>query len=805
MRVGTVLTNHKWLSMEDGLVAEYNRLDCLATAQLVPKIEDALRRSGNWKFFTESFWPMVDVTCAMQTRGVGQLDKDLRNQLRREVRSQIVEIEKAILEGVGGDYNDKLFNSSHQLNRLLYGEWDLPKPPKRRPKPGTKPSKLHPTDQEALLWVLGKLRKRDEPYRLKLHDLYHRSRLQTNLERYLIVEGDDDGRVRPTIKLTGTETLRLAYSGGPGEALQQWPAECRDLIVAAPGKVFISRDYSQLEARILAILSDDEPSLRAFAEDRDIHSQNARDLFSGDKSHSDAVGGGAKGDRAPEALRNYAKTFLYGISYGGAAETIKMKDFCPCHRCLANAPEQVNLSRTEVKAAADNWARAHHKVLDWREKLVDSVYGYAGDRTWTSPFGFRRRFWEPFNEGKRSLMNFPMQHCLPPETRILTRAGWTPIGEFAMGEVWTGAEWAPARRLNMGEQSLFNVALSDGRNIRCSPDHQFLMADTWPFWCRADEISPGMRPSLDTHTKWGLELFDDEHWYWAGRLMGDGWVRANGFWGIVFNQKEREDAKRFCEWLDRQDLKNLTHKWKQGYHVEEKQNSIRVVLASQDSHRLWKSWGFWAGVKARTKRVPPVVFSLNESRRAQFLLGWYDADGTKFGRGGVEFEGRKLLKLTSVSPGACEDLVHLSRTVGLRAGFYNKLYQDPQKGHRGWYNVFFLQRDEPVYVAATEYLGSSVGMFTLEVDHPRHAYSTEGLISKNCASQIVNRAMIQLHQLGAPIVLQMHDELVLEVEEGKAEVAMEQLRVVMEQPIPELGGAVFPTKGGISGTWGGLK
>jgi DNA polymerase-1 len=253
---------------------------------------------------------------------------------------------------------------------------------------------------------LGHLRKKDQDYTTRLHELFHRSRLQTILERYLVVEGDIDGRVRPTIKLGGTETGRFAYAGGPGEAVQQWPHEIRGLIRARPGFVFVGRDYSQIEARILAVLSQDYLSLATFAKGRDVHEQNCRDLFGLTVSEYDSLDPTRK-----VALRNYAKTFLYGLSYGGKADTIKMKLFCPCWRCISKAPPQVNLSTVEIKRAAARWETAHDAIMTWRAWLVDSVYGYGQDRTWTSPFGWRCRMWESQAEGERSLMNRPMQHC----------------------------------------------------------------------------------------------------------------------------------------------------------------------------------------------------------------------------------------------------------------------------------------------------------------------------------------------------------------------------------------------------------
>lgn len=400
MRTGTVVSTHKWLQHPSELVARYNSWDCKLTADLRPHMEEQLRKSGNWDYWTTRFWPLVPIVTAMQSRGLGHLDREARNQMRARLRSEISKLEKEILDGVVGDYTDKVFNSPKQLGRLLYGEWGLPTPPVTRSR------RANSTDLQALAWVLEHLRKRDEPHRLRLHDLFHRSRLQTVLERYLVIEGDPDGRVRPTIKLYGTETMRFAYAGGPGEAIQQWPPECRHLIRAAPGKVFVARDYSQLEARILAVLSNDRPSLEAFAAGRDVHTQNTLDLF-GLTLESFLGFDGAR----QKALRNYAKTFLYGISYGGKADSIKMKVFCPCYRCAEKAPPQVNLAREEVRQVTQRWEQVHFAVMDWRAKLVDSVFGYGQNRVWVSPFGYHRRFWEPRDEGERSLMNFPMQHC----------------------------------------------------------------------------------------------------------------------------------------------------------------------------------------------------------------------------------------------------------------------------------------------------------------------------------------------------------------------------------------------------------
>lgn len=200
--------------------------------------------------------------------------------------------------------------------------------------------------------------------------------------------------------------MRFAYAGGPGEAIQQWPQECRHLIGAAPGKVFVSLDYSALEARILAVLANDRPSLEAFAAGRDIHNKTVMDLF--DIAPDDFV---AMEPAQKVPLRDFCKTVRFGLNYGGKAESLKMKLFCPCHRCAAKIPPRVNFNRDDLKRIAQKWDTLYPAVTEWQTALIEGVYGYGRDRTWTSPFGYRRRFWEPQSEGERSLKNFPLQHC----------------------------------------------------------------------------------------------------------------------------------------------------------------------------------------------------------------------------------------------------------------------------------------------------------------------------------------------------------------------------------------------------------
>jgi DNA polymerase I-like protein with 3'-5' exonuclease and polymerase domains len=446
-----VPADHKWLRLDDQSVATYNCWDTWTTAQLVGVMDRVLQTNNQLDFYRRWFTTLAPVIDHMQARGVGVLDVAAQKTYRAALRKELDEVEAPILgaasflseleveahrwhedtlrehptwekkaakglasrlrkakERRSGFFNRAGEGGVTDLGRLLFDHFGF------KPAPPTRDRPARSTAQDALIYVLQHRRAKDEPNLWVLENLLHRTRLNTILTRYMTVEADWDGRVRPLIKMGGTETLRLAYAGDAGEALQQWPAEARHVVVPADGCIYVARDYSQVEARLMAILSDDTPMLEAFSSGEDVHVQNAVDL------------GLTTLDAWPSlppdlqmATRNFAKTFIYGLGYGGAAETMKTKTYCPCPRCRDKVPQTLALTRDQIRAAADRWAEKHHRILTWRSALVESIKGPGGDHTWTSPFGYRRFFLEPRGEAERSIYNYPMQHC---SAMIMTRA-----------------------------------------------------------------------------------------------------------------------------------------------------------------------------------------------------------------------------------------------------------------------------------------------------------------------------------------------------------------------------------------------
>ena len=388
-------TNHKFLQLPNRTMFIYNTRDSYHTAELcfslLRELDDP-KLNGQGKYFHEWVEPLQQAVINMQRRGM-YLNKEAKHQYHMGLRKQLNSVDSAIeLHADTHGFTFDNVNSNQQLGRFLFDHLKL------RGGKKTKMGHQWQVDQHALMGVLKQLRKRDEPHRVMLHNFFHRSRINTILDRYMKLEVGLDGRVRANVKLTGTKTFRYAYAE---PALQQFPPECRHVFEASPGKVFISADHSQLEARLLAILANDVVSLDVFDRGGDVHAQNARDLLGLSEEEWSGLG------EAARPRRNLAKGFLYRISYGGEGAMDKEKLFCPCFRCAEEVDEAHVLTRPKMLAAEARWFTAHHAVRVWQDQLLADIKRH---HCYDSPFGVRRWIAEPWSKDlEKEAKNIPMQ------------------------------------------------------------------------------------------------------------------------------------------------------------------------------------------------------------------------------------------------------------------------------------------------------------------------------------------------------------------------------------------------------------
>lgn len=228
---------------------------------------------------------------SMTNRGI-LIDKVAHGKLKAKYEGEITNLQNFLEGQVGGLANAK---SPKQMQDLLYNRLGLPVQTKR----GTG----RPTaDKDAINALAAKY---PHPVLMSILEIRERRDL---VERYLNTAYDADGRMRCSFDITGTRGGRLSSRAsifGSGTNLQNQPEEIRGMYVPDPGKVFVYRDYSQAEARVVAYISRATGLIELFEDPtRDVHKENASRIF------------GIKVEEVSEEQRYNAKRGVHAFNYG---------------------------------------------------------------------------------------------------------------------------------------------------------------------------------------------------------------------------------------------------------------------------------------------------------------------------------------------------------------------------------------------------------------------------------------------------------------------------------------------------------
>ena len=258
-------------------------------APVVVKDVDALEARGVYESID---LPLAPVLLAMEKAGV-RIDSDVLNRMSETLSAEMQRVGERVFELSGNRFN---INSPKQLGDVLFNKMGLPKPLKYGK------GKVVSTAQD----VLEELAAHNDVPRLVL-EYRQLAKLKSNYVDSLPLLADRDGRVHTTFNQVGTATGRLS-STNPN--LQNIPIktelgrEIRAAFIAAPGRLLISADYSQIELRLMAHFSEDPLLVHAFANDQDIHTLTASEVF------------GVSPDAMDKETRNRAKAVNFGIVYG---------------------------------------------------------------------------------------------------------------------------------------------------------------------------------------------------------------------------------------------------------------------------------------------------------------------------------------------------------------------------------------------------------------------------------------------------------------------------------------------------------
>ena len=279
---------------EDDSAAEHAALRARAVADLAVALDADLERRGGTALLRDVELPLVQVLADCERTGIAA-DVEHLQALEDRLRNQVKLAAEEAYATVGHEFH---LGSPKQLQTLLFDELGLPKT--KKIKTG------YTTDADALQNLLG-----THPVIEAL--LQHReiTRLLMVVEKQLLPTVGDDGRIHTTFKQMVAATGRLS-SDNPN--LQNVPIrtlqgrEIRQGFVAGPGfESLMTADYSQIEMRIMAHLSEDAGLVEAFTTGEDLHTFVASRAF------------GVPVDQVDPELRRRVKAMSYGLAYGLSA------------------------------------------------------------------------------------------------------------------------------------------------------------------------------------------------------------------------------------------------------------------------------------------------------------------------------------------------------------------------------------------------------------------------------------------------------------------------------------------------------
>jgi DNA polymerase-1 len=368
-------------SMADVSIAEaakYAGDDAVIPLRLQLDLEEELNERQATRLFNEIEMPLVQVLAEMEMAGI-RLDVDYLAQMSEELSQRLGLIETRIFDSVGVEFN---LNSPQQLSGALFERLELT-PPDRTQRTSSGYYSTAAVTLEAM--------KGDHPVVDWVLEYRELSKLKnTYVDALPLQVNPSTGRVHTSYNQAGSVTGRIA-SSDPN--LQNIPIRTelgrrvRRAFIAEPGNTLLSVDYSQVELRIVAHMSNDETMLAAFRAGHDIHAATAAAIYE------------VPIDQVSKEQRDRAKGVNFGLIYG-------MSSF--------------GLSRYMdiTLAEAENFVNAYFEQFPGAKKYLDGMKAQAAEKGYVETLLGRRRYFLGLktqtnrnirNREEREAINAPIQ------------------------------------------------------------------------------------------------------------------------------------------------------------------------------------------------------------------------------------------------------------------------------------------------------------------------------------------------------------------------------------------------------------
>ena len=333
---------------------------------------EKLQEQGMEELYFSAEMPLCACLADMEHQGF-TVDRKAMHDFGVNLNAGIAALQESIWKHAGREFN---IQSPKQLGEVLFSQLMLPS--------GKKTKTGWSTNAEVLEKLHGKHPIVDEVLEYRML-----TKLKSTYADGLLKVISTDGRIHTNFQMTVTATGRLS-STEPN--LQNIPvrkklgAQIRTMFVAAPGKVLVDADYSQIELRLLAHISGDEAMREAFLSGEDFHTVTASKVFNVPLSQVDT------------AMRSRAKAVNFGIVYGISAFSLA---------------QDIGVFPNEAKAYMDAYLEKYHGVRDYMKHVVEQAkeQGYV-----STLYGRRRQLPELKNAnfntrafGERVALNMPIQ------------------------------------------------------------------------------------------------------------------------------------------------------------------------------------------------------------------------------------------------------------------------------------------------------------------------------------------------------------------------------------------------------------
>ncbi|MBP3883967.1 MAG: DNA polymerase I, partial [Olsenella sp.] len=350
-------------------------IDVLAELALRPALEEKLTADGSEKLFYELEMPLSVVLLEMERTGL-HADPERLAEQSAELGAEMEGMVDAIHGQAGEKFN---LDSPQQLSHVLFDVLGLPTFGLKKTRKG-----FYSTNAK----VLGDLAK-DHKIVADVLEYRERAKIKSTYLDALPALIRADGRIHTTLNQTVAATGRLS-SSDPN--LQNIPTRSelghrvRTAFTVPEGSVFLACDYSQIELRLLAHLSEDEHLIAAFREGADFHAATAARVF------------GVPVEEVTPALRSRAKAVNFGIVYGQQAYGLATS---------------LKIPRAEAQEMIDRYFEAYPGVRAYLDSSIEFARrtGYA-----TTMYGRKRHIkdikasnFQLRSFAERTAMNHPMQ------------------------------------------------------------------------------------------------------------------------------------------------------------------------------------------------------------------------------------------------------------------------------------------------------------------------------------------------------------------------------------------------------------